>query len=161
MRKLIDILDGILKFGIIATTLIMVVSCILQVLSRFVLPHPLSWTEELARYAFIWWAFLGAAYAVRLNGHLGMDIFVNLFRPEVKLIFQRIVFFCIFVFMVLVTVQGIKIVSIQSGQRATILPISMGWVYGVVPFTGVIMLIYSTYLLFYWPEPEDESNAGK
>ncbi len=159
MKKLIEILDSILKFGIIGTTVIMVVSCVLQVLSRFILPHPLSWTEELARYSFIWWAFLGAAYAVRLNEHLGMDIFVNLFSPKARGILQRVVFLFTFVFMVLVTAQGIKIVLVQSGQRATILPISMGWVYGVVPFTGLIMLIYSIYLLFYWPERKDEADA--
>lgn len=163
MKKVIDVLDTILKLGIIATTVIMVVSSTLQVLSRLVLPHPFSWTEELARYSFIWWVFLGAAYALRLNGHLGMDIFVKLLSPKGKVIFQKIVFLLTFGFMLLVTVLGVRIVLIQSAQRATLLPISMGWVYGVVPFTGLIMLVYCTYLLFYWPEigeGENEPEAG-
>ena len=31
--------------------------------------HPLYWTEELARYSFVWFVFFGASYAARLAAH--------------------------------------------------------------------------------------------
>lgn len=40
--------------------------------------HPLYWTEELARYSFVWFVFFGAAYAARLAAHNRVTI---QFRP--------------------------------------------------------------------------------
>lgn len=152
MRRLIAFLDSMMKFGVIFSTVVMTVACGLQVLSRYVLPHPFSWTEELARYAFIWWSFLGAAYVVRLNGHLGMDMVVKLLPPRLRAWTQRFVFLITLAFVVLVTVEGVRITSSQAGQEGVMIPISMAWIYGVVPFTGFVMILYLVYLLFYWTD---------
>ena len=49
---------------------------------------------------------------------------------------------------------GIKIAVVQSGQEGDLIPISMAWVYSVVPLTGAIMAAYLIYLIFYWVEPD-------
>ena len=152
MRRLIGFLDSMMKFGVIVSTVVMTVACAIQVLSRYALPHPFSWTEELARYAFIWWSFLGAAYVVRLNGHLGMDMVVKLLPPRLRAWTQRFVFLITLAFVVLVTVEGVRITSSQAGQEGVMIPISMAWIYGVVPFTGFVMILYLVYLLFYWTD---------
>jgi TRAP-type transport system small permease protein len=153
MKRLIRFLDAGMKFGIILTTCVMIVTCTLQVLSRYLLPQPFSWTEEMSRYAFIWWSFLGAAYVVRLNGHLGMDMVVALLPSKLQVAIQKIVFVLVLAFMILVTILGVKIVLIEAGQAGVMIPISMGWIYAIVPFTGFIMVLYSIYLIFYWTPP--------
>ena len=40
--------------------------------------HPLYWTEELARYSFVWFVFFGASYAARLAAH---NLVTIQFRP--------------------------------------------------------------------------------
>ena len=55
----------------------MIVTVCLQVFFRYVLEQPLSWSEELARYAFVWLSFLGAAMALGKRLHFGVDYFVN------------------------------------------------------------------------------------
>ena len=157
MKKMIGFLDTTMKSGVILSTAVMTVACALQVLSRYLLPHPLSWTEELARYAFIYWSFLGAAYVVRLNGHLGMDVVVNLLPKKLRAWTQRVVFVITLSFTVLVTVEGIRITLSQIGQEGIMIPISLAWIYGVVPFTGFVMTLYLIYLIIYWTEPEQDS----
>jgi len=159
MKKIVGILDATMKGGLVLTTTVMIVTCTLQVLSRYVLAHPFSWTEEVARFAFIWWSFLGAAYVVRLNGHLGMDILVKVLPRKLRKAAQNLVFAITLGFAVLVTYQGVKITYMQAGQEADLVPISMAWIYSVVPFTGIIMVIYLVYLLFFWKDPELD-NAG-
>ena len=47
--------------------------CVLaQVVFRYVFNAPLTWSEELARYLFIWCAFLGWTIASRRRSHLAM-----------------------------------------------------------------------------------------
>ena len=157
MKKLIGFLDSTMRGGVILSTAVMTIACSLQVLSRYVLPHPFSWTEEIARFAFIYWSFLGAAYVVRLNGHLGMDALVNLLPKRSRAWNQRAVFIITLAFMVVVTVEGVRITFSQIGQEGIMVPISMAWIYAVVPFTGFVMSLYLIYLIFYWTEPERES----
>jgi len=156
MNKVVSLLDALMKSVIIITTSVMILSCTLQVLSRFVLPHPFSWTEELARYSFIWWSFFGAAYVVRFNGHLGMDLLVKILPYKGRWILQRIAFLISLAFCLLVTHQGIKITAVQAGQEGDLIPISMAWIYAVVPVTGGIMAIYLIYLILYWVEVDNE-----
>jgi len=49
------------------------------VLSRFVFEHPMAWSEELARYLFLWAALVGAASACRNNQHGGIPLLVDKF----------------------------------------------------------------------------------
>jgi len=160
MKKTIAILDGMMKGGIIVTTVIMTLTCSLQVLSRFILTSSFSWTEELSRFSFIWWTFFGATYVVRLNGHLGMDFFVNRFPEKIRAGIQRLVFVITLGFSALVLYQGIKITYLQAGQKPDLMPISMAWVYAVVPVSGLCMSIYLVYLIFFCSEPP-EINANQ
>jgi TRAP-type C4-dicarboxylate transport system permease small subunit len=57
-------------------------------------------------------------------------------------------------FAALVTYKGIAITYVQARQEADLVPISMAWIYAVVPFTGIVMVIYLLYLLFFWTEPQ-------
>ncbi len=41
----------------------------IQILCREIFNYSLSWEEELARFAFIWFVFFGASYAARLSAH--------------------------------------------------------------------------------------------
>lgn len=40
-----------------------------QVVMRVIFQSSLTWSEEASRFAFVWFAFLGASYAARLGAH--------------------------------------------------------------------------------------------
>ncbi len=52
-----------------------------EVFRRFVLNYSSNWAEEVARYAFIYLAWIGAAVAVRDRSHIRIDAIVE-FIPE-------------------------------------------------------------------------------
>ncbi|TVU70089.1 TRAP transporter small permease [Cobetia crustatorum] len=49
-----------------------------QVILRVVFGIGLAWMEELARYAFVWFVFLGAAHATHLSAHNRLQTHINL-----------------------------------------------------------------------------------
>ena len=55
--------------------------CVLvQVFYRYVLEAPLPWTEELARYLFVWAAMLAAAVSVGRNDQFNIPMFADVAR---------------------------------------------------------------------------------
>lgn len=123
-------------------TAVMVGTIILQVFCRFVLGNPLSWSEELARYAFVWITFLGAAVAYRHGAHIVVETVVVLLPRKVQTVLAWLVDALLVVALLVLLVQGINIVEVNSNVEATMLEIPMSWVYGSVPVSAAIMLAY-------------------
>ena len=121
---------------------VMVSTVILQVYCRFVLGNPLSWSEELARYAFVWITFLGAAVAYRHGGHIIVETIVVLLPQRAQLALAWLVDALMVVALVVLLVQGMGIVEVNSNVEATMLEIPMSWVYGAVPASATIMLAF-------------------
>ena len=45
-----------------------------QVITRYVLKVSLPWSEEIARYMFLWLTWVGASYATKERKHVNIDI---------------------------------------------------------------------------------------
>ena len=71
----------------IIITIMLVIVCvvlIMQVFFRFVLNSPLIWSEELARYLFIWLTMLGLSYNVRTDNNISMTLIVSKMPKEAQ-----------------------------------------------------------------------------
>jgi len=129
--------------AIVATlTAIMVLTIMLQVFCRFVLGNPLSWSEELARYAFVWITFLGAAVAYRHGAHIVVDTVIVCLPRRVQAVLGWVVDGLIVIALLTLVVQGVGIVEVNSSVEATMLEIPMSWVYASVPVSAALMLAY-------------------
>ncbi len=60
---------GPLEYSLCGLLVAIVIITFMQVLFRYVFQWSLAWTEELARYLFVWLASLGAAYAFKTRTH--------------------------------------------------------------------------------------------
>ncbi|CAG36240.1 TRAP transporter small permease [Desulfotalea psychrophila] len=115
---------------------VMTVITVVQVFNRYVLQNSLDWSEELARYLFIWAVYVGCSYAVYKDRHLEVTILRTIcngkFARSLTLLSLTLnLLFCIFV-----TVVGIKFVLFlaSTGQKTPALEISAYWVYLSMPF---------------------------
>ena len=86
MRKLINGLSRANQYlGVIESWILIVmvaamtVVVFLQVCFRYFLAQPLYWSEELARYLFVWISMIGASLSIQKGGHFGMDFFFRKF----------------------------------------------------------------------------------
>ena len=53
-----------------------------QVVARYVLHAPISWSEEWARFALIWLAFLAAAFVMAEGQHIAVDLVSQRLSPR-------------------------------------------------------------------------------
>lgn len=63
---------------------VLVVATIIQVLCRYFLKVSVPWTEELARFAFIWATMLGASVLVKTKGHPAVDVLTGKLKGVAK-----------------------------------------------------------------------------
>jgi len=106
-----------------------------QVFNRYVLQSSLDWSEELARYLFIWSVYVGCSYATQQDRHLEVTIFRNLFGPKVAKFVTVAAYICTFGFCVLVTFWGVQMIQFLAGtgQKTPALEVQMYWVYLSLP----------------------------
>lgn len=73
IESILDKLDVVFKY---LTALIlgsMTILIFIQVLFRYILNSPLAWSEELAKYLFIWMTFIAGYVGARQNKHIGVE----------------------------------------------------------------------------------------
>lgn len=138
-------LDIVLGWSLIVILVALVLTVIWQVASRYLLQTPSTVTDEVARFLLIWLSLLGAAYAVGQNKHLSVDLLKTSLEPYYASVLACIITTIIAVFSILVLIVGgssLVSVTLFLDQRSTVLQIPFGYVYGVLPLSGVIILVY-------------------
>lgn len=149
MQEIRNAVDRVLEWLVIALMGLNVINVLWQVFTRFVLKNPSSFTEELARYLLIWVGLLGAAYAVSKRMHLAIDVFTERLQGRRKLLSELFIQLCIFSFALFVMViGGLNLVQItfKLQQISAALQIKIGYVYSVIPLSGVLIMFYSALL---------------
>lgn len=148
MERIIRFLfDAVLARLVQLIGTILILSVLLQILSRFVMLQPFPWTEELARFSFIWFCFLGSACTLRKNLHLGIDYYYLKFNLDSRRVIDILVTIFVMVFGLLLVVLGMRMVGITGIQRSPIMRLRMSYMYAVLPVTGALYTIFSLHQL--------------
>lgn len=112
-----------------------------QVITRYVLSDPLIWSEEVARYLFVWVSMIGAALAIREGGHFGLDLLIRP-MPKLKPILAPLVTLVVVVFLVILLKTGIDETRLASMQFAMTFQMRMQWAYLALPVGAGLMLFH-------------------
>lgn len=137
MKKVISFFDEHFEETIVLLLMVVFVTCIiLQVFTRF-LVHSVSmaWTEELSRYTFVWFVFMGIPWGIRGMAHLKIDTITQILAPKGKLIQSLLVHVAVILISIPLLYNSITVVQVQLelGQRLATLPIPMSLVYSCMP----------------------------
>ncbi|WP_034886289.1 TRAP transporter small permease [Gillisia sp. JM1] len=138
-------LDKILGSFLVFLLVLMVIAVLWQVFSRYVLNSPSSFTEELARYLFIWIGILGAAYAAGQQTHLAIDILPPKLDPVNRVRLRIGINTLIILFCATVLVVGggnLVYVNYELGQSSAALNLPLSYVYSIVPVSGLLVIFY-------------------
>ena len=113
----------------------------LQVFTRYALNDPLSWTEEAARYIYVYIVFLGASAAISDRSHVGIDYFAKALPIKTQWIVSLLVNLAILFVLAQLLWWGWRAAMRQWNMPLVVLDIPYTWVYVVIPITAVLMTI--------------------
>lgn len=146
--------DFILGWTVTIFMGVLVLNVLWQVTSRFIVGNPSSFTDELAGFLLIWVGLLGAAYATGQKQHLAIDLISQKMSPSKKRILDSIINSFIILFAVVVLIIGgtnLSYLTFQLNQISSALQLPIGYVYLVLPISGIFIIYYAaTDIIFSW-----------
>lgn len=136
-------LDVALAAATVASYVAMVAIGAAQVFFRFVLQSPLSWSEELIRYVFVWSVFLTAAVAFQRDVHVRVELMTARYPGPVRVAAWRLGWLCVLAGLALIALLGTQLVFTPAvaEQRSAALGIPMWIPYASIPVGAVLMLV--------------------
>ena len=114
-----------------------------QVLFRFVLSSPLSWSEELVRYVFVWSIFLTAAIAFNLNSHISIDFLIVRYPPWLRRACAVGSWIAVILCVAILFVLGMQLIQSPSVrfQKSPAMEIPMTVPYAAIPVGSLVMMV--------------------
>lgn len=155
IEKSMDILCKAEEWVEIGLLIILSIDTALGVIFRYFLNKPLIWTEELARFVFIWMIAVGVGYCITKHKHIKIEMFVNMMPAKLHKIIDIIMSFLPLITFIYLIPSAYKFMIKQGRIRSTALLLPFSYVYAAV-FVGsiliVIHLLYELYLLLFVKE---------
>ncbi len=162
--KIRKFIDKVLESFLVIIMGCLVLDVLWQVISRYLLKSPSSFTDELARFLLIWVGILGAAYAAGKKMHLAIDIIVNKFNTKNKIIIYNLINFVITLFAFFVMVIGgsnLMFILLKLGNTTPALSIPIGYIYSVIPLSGILIIYYSIFDIVATVKEKDKNQSKK
>ena len=112
----------------------MVLFVFLNVALRIFFNSGLTWSEELSRYLFVFVTYIGAISAMRVNGHMVVDMLISKVPPQAQMALYVLAQSLVAVLMGILVHGSYKMVIQNTASKTAALGIS----YSILYFAGII-----------------------
>lgn len=137
-KKIDWILSKIENAVMLISILTMLVVLFAQIIMRYFFNTPLIWSEEVARYLFVYLTFIGISFGIRHGTHIRMEFFINKLPEHAKQILDIITTFFSAAMFIYLAPQCKQFLESQIYVHATATKIPMHIVFMALPI-GLIM----------------------
>jgi TRAP-type C4-dicarboxylate transport system permease small subunit len=145
MKSMIIALDkGVSWLALQLACLLLAVISVLglwQVVTRFILSQPSTWTEECMRRLLIWMVMLGTVAAFRRGALVSVDLMLRLSRGTWRKVVRSIITVVSLVFLAVLIWFGTDLAWRVRFQTFASLDLSMAWAYGALPVGAALAII--------------------
>jgi TRAP-type C4-dicarboxylate transport system permease small subunit len=142
MRRLTDAYSRLLDvlLGISVAALMLPVT--IQIVARYTALIPAwIWTEEMARFLFIWMVMLGAMIGVREGTHFEVDVWPQL-SDRGNALLRIVTYVFILVFAWVFVWYGVQFVQFGWNQSSELAEMPMAYIFVAWPLAGITWLLF-------------------
>jgi TRAP-type C4-dicarboxylate transport system permease small subunit len=143
MKALLDLWYRALRVALTLLMAALIVPVTMQILSRYggIIPRYI-WTEEIARFCFVWIIMIGAMIAVRDGSHFDVDLLPRSTNPVIEGASRLLVHLATLVVAVIFLVYGWRFVRFGWNQTSEIAELPMIWIFASFPLAGLTWLAF-------------------
>jgi TRAP-type C4-dicarboxylate transport system permease small subunit len=129
-----------------------------QVLTRFILQEPATWSEPLIRTLLIWMAYLGLAAAVRAGSLVSVDLLYRLANGPRRRLLEAAIALATFALLAILFWFGVDLAWRVRFQNLAGLEIPVSYAYAAIP-TGALVSMLAVVAHFFDPRREELETA--
>jgi TRAP-type C4-dicarboxylate transport system permease small subunit len=141
------VLLGVCRIATVAFVAVITVVVSAGVFWRYVLNDALSWSEEVAKFAMVWLAFVGAPLALAQGGHVAIEALQRLLPGRARHLLAGLVMGIVTAVLVVFVWRG---TTFAWNGRIQVSPVvaelSMAWVFAAIPAGSLVMLLVAVEL---------------
>lgn len=141
MKKILGFYNKFEEYLLVGSLVVTVFIIFIQIIARYVFNSSLSWSEELARYIFIWQIWLGASLGVRERKHIRIEIIFDIFKGKRKQYVDGLATLIWIALCIFLTVSGtqltLNLFRLHSLSAALRIPIY--FIYATLPVSCLAM----------------------
>lgn len=142
MHKLIHHYARLLNLLLAVSVALLVVPVTLQMIARYTPLVPAwIWTEEMARFLFIWMVMLGAMIGVREASHFEVDVLPD-FPPRIDAALRIVSMIFVLIFALVFVWYGYRFLLFGWNQSSELAELPMGFIFVAWPLTGLTWLVF-------------------
>ncbi|MDD1793345.1 TRAP transporter small permease [Enterovibrio sp. ZSDZ42] len=143
MQSVLRKLDKFESYACQALLCLFVTLLFIQVIMRVAFNYGIPWSEELSRFAFVWFVFLGASYAARLSAHNRVTFHLKLLPVKVRQGIELIADMLWIAFNTMMTIKSIEVIEslMEYPFLSPALDWSMAFLYWIFPISFTLTSI--------------------
>jgi TRAP-type transport system small permease protein len=142
MRKLVDVYYRLLNWLLVISVAILIIPVSLQIVSRYTSLIPsYIWTEEMARFFFIWMIMIGSMVAIRDGGHFDVDLWPEL-APRANALLRIVSSVFVLVMALVFIWYGIRFVQFGWDQTSELADLPMPFIFAAWPLAGFTWVVF-------------------
>ena len=147
LTKFIFIFDKILDYFMYlagAAVVFMVLSVFAEVFVRLIFGFSIQWVVEINEYLVYYIAFLGTAWLLRREGHVKVDILLNVLPPRGQDVLNAITsIICAMLCLVVTYFSALTTIDLfqRHTRSLTLMATPMGYLIGIIPIGCFLLFI--------------------
>ena len=133
--------DNFEEYLVMFLMLVMIITAFAQVIFRFVIQMSLDWSEELARYAFLWCMFISAGMAVKHRRHIKVEFIMEMLPKKLRFGLEIISDLIWMAFCLLLVKDGIGLLEFVKTQVSPSMEVPFKYIYTSLPVGAALMFL--------------------
>lgn len=147
LKKFADLVNKVVAVFAIILFVILICACVLQVFFRFVLHDSLSWSEELARFCFIWMHLIGASLLCRSHEHATVTLILDMVKGKARIVLDLVIEAVILFDGIILLIYGTQLAMGTWGNPSPAMSFNMGIVNASTAVAGLLLIIQAVTMM--------------
>lgn len=143
VRPVAEVVDRLTRVVITLMLVLIVGVLFYEVVARYLFYRPTQWSDQLARFTFIWLIMLGVALCTRHDEHLKLALFDDVDSRVLRIVLallERLATLGLFAFVGWIAYQTLPV---AGRQMAMGLGVSWIWAYAAIPTGSALVVLFS------------------
>ncbi|HZK27672.1 MAG TPA: TRAP transporter small permease [Thermoclostridium sp.] len=143
--KVREVIEKALEWLLVFLMSVLVLDVLWQVISRYILSSPSSYTDELAGFLLIWVGLFGAAYVAGKREHLAIDLLLQRSSKKRRFLLEITISVIVIMFAIAVMIIGgswLVYTRFFLSVKSAALGLPLGVVYLVLPISGLLIVYF-------------------